>query len=128
MLWSAASIAALQWPVVTNDSWRHNITMIHVIATIEVAPGKRTELLDACWANVPNVIAEDGCVEYGPTVDLATDIAAQITQRDDVVTIVEKWRDLAALKTHLVAPHMLAYRAKVKDLVKRVTLQILKPA
>ena len=104
------------------------MAMIHVIATIDVVPGKRTELLDACWANVPNVLAEDGCVEYGPTVDAATDIAAQIPQREDVVTIVEKWRDLAALKAHLVAPHMVAYRTKVKDLVKRVTLQILKPA
>ncbi len=101
--------------------------MIHVIATVEVVPGKRAEFLAAFQANVPKVLAEDGCIEYGPTVDLPTDIGVQIPPRDNVVTVMEKWRDLAALKTHLTAPHMVEYRGKVKDLVTSVTLQILKP-
>lgn len=115
-------------PVVVRLGWRHNADMIHVIATVEVVPGQRGEFLAAFRANVPNVLAEDGCLEYGPAVDLATDIGAQIPPRDHVVTIVEKWRDLAALKAHLSAPHMMTYRAKVKDLVTGVTLQILDPA
>jgi quinol monooxygenase YgiN len=102
--------------------------MIHVIATVDVVPGRRSEFLTAFRANVPNVLAEDGCIEYGPAVDLATPIAVQIPLREHVVTIVEKWRDLAALQAHLTAPHMIAYRSKVKDLVAKVTLQVLEPA
>ena len=102
--------------------------MIHVIATVDVVPGRRSEFLQACRANVPNVLAEDGCVEYGPAVDLATPIAAQIPFREHVVTIVEKWRDLPALQAHLSAPHMVAYRNSVKHLVTKVTLQVLDPA
>jgi quinol monooxygenase YgiN len=103
-------------------------SMIHVLATIDIVPGQRATFLAAFRANVPNVLAEDGCVEYGPAVDLATDIGAQIPLRENVVTVVEKWRDLAALRAHLTAPHMLTYRAQVKDLVKHVALQILEPA
>ena len=90
--------------------------MIYVIATIEIAAGKRAEFVKLFLANVPNVLAEDGCIEYAPTVDLATEIKAQPAVRANVVTVVEKWESLAALHAHLVAPHMLTYREGVKDL------------
>jgi quinol monooxygenase YgiN len=102
--------------------------MIHVIATVELIPGKRPDFLAAFRENVPNVHREDGCLEYGPAVDVATGIGAQIPIRENVVTVVEKWRDLQALQAHLSAPHMLAYREKVKNLVSKVSLQILEPA
>jgi quinol monooxygenase YgiN len=102
--------------------------MIHVIATVELAVGKRDDFLQEFRRVTPQVRAEEGCLEYGPTVDLATDLAAQLPPRPDVVTVVEKWRDLPALQAHLVAPHMAAYRERVKELVKRVTLQVLRPA
>lgn len=99
--------------------------MLSVIAEIEVADGKRDEFLDEFRKVVPLVLAEDGCVEYGPTVDAVTDIAAQIPRRDNVVTIVEKWESVDALKAHLVAPHMTEYRGRVKDLVAGSVLRIL---
>ena len=102
--------------------------MIYVIATIEVASGKRDEFVQAFLANVPSVLAEQGCVEYTPTVDLATEIKAQPDARADVVTVVEKWDSLDALNAHLVAPHMVRYREEVKDLVKIVSIQVLEPA
>jgi len=101
--------------------------MIFVIATVEVKPGKRDAFLAEFRKNVPNVLAEKGCIEYGPTVDAKTDIKAQIPRRDNVVTIVEKWESLQALQAHLGAPHMAAYRERVKDYVVGVTLQILEP-
>lgn len=101
--------------------------MIFVIATVEVKPGKREAFLAEFRKNVPNVHAEKGCIEYGPTVDAKTDIKAQIPLREDVVTIVEKWESLQALQAHLVAPHMAAYRERVKDYVVGTTLQILEP-
>jgi len=102
--------------------------MIHVIATIELVGGQRDSFLNIFRALVPKVRGEAGCLEYGPTVDVATGIAAQGPLRANVVTVVEKWTDLAALKAHLVAPHMEDYRPKVKHLVRSVTLQVLEPA
>ena len=42
---------------------------VHVIAVITAKPGRRAELLEAFQANVPNVHAEEGCIEYVATID-----------------------------------------------------------
>jgi quinol monooxygenase YgiN len=102
--------------------------MIHVLATIELAPGRRSEFLREFHAIMPSVKSETGCLEYGPAVDTATQIAAQGPARPDVVVVVEKWASLPALEKHLAATHMLKYREKVKHLVQSVHLQILEPA
>jgi quinol monooxygenase YgiN len=102
--------------------------MIYVIATVEVAAGKREPFLTVFRANVPNVVAEAGCIEYVPAIDVASGIGAQAAVRDEVVVVVEKWESLEALHAHLSAPHMLEYREKVKDLVVSVNLQVLEPA
>jgi quinol monooxygenase YgiN len=101
--------------------------MIFVIATIEVKPGKREAFLAEFHKNMPNVRAEHGCIEYGPTVDLKTDIKAQVPLRENAVTVVEKWESLPALHAHLAAPHMATYRERVKDYVAGVALQVLEP-
>ncbi len=101
--------------------------MIHVIATVELAAGKREAFLAEFRKVVPLVRAENGCVEYGPTLDVATGIPAQGAPRENVVTIVERWESLEALRAHLQAPHMTDYRARVKDFVQRVQLQVLEP-
>ena len=101
--------------------------MIHVIATIEVAPGKRPEFLEQFAWLAPQVRAEAGCIEYGGAVDVPTTIPVQVPPRPDVVTVVEKWESLAALQEHLAAPHMAEYRQRVSELVSRVTLQVLDP-
>lgn len=102
--------------------------MIHVIATIELNPGKRAAFLQEFHKLMPLVHAEDGCFEYGPTIDVQTSIPAQGAARENVVTVVEKWADVAALEAHLNAPHMVDYRAKVRDYVLSVKLHILQPA
>lgn len=102
--------------------------MIHVIATIELQPGTRQEFLRHVQAILPAVRAEEGCLEYGPAVDLPTDLANQSPPRDDVVAMIEKWEDLPALRAHLAAPHMAEYRQKVRSMVVRTQLQILQPA
>src|SRR5262245_20454422 len=101
--------------------------MIHVFATIELVPGRRVAFLAEFRRIVPLVRAEAGCLEYGPAVDLATDIAAQVPPRDDVVMVVEKWESLDALKAHLTAPHMTEYRGRVKDMVVSAKLLNLQP-
>jgi quinol monooxygenase YgiN len=139
-------------PIVLGVIWEHNMTMmpamtanpaatagappapqvrkfpmIYVIATIEVVGGRHDDFLAEFRKIVPHVREENGCIEYGPTVDVKTNIKAQGGARENVVTIVEKWESLAALEAHLVAPHMVEYRPKVKEMVKRVSLQILEP-
>lgn len=102
--------------------------MLHVIATITVAAGRRADFLAEFHRVMPAVLAEDGCIAYGPAVDVATGFPVQPPLRPEVVVVIEQWRDLDALKAHLAAPHMGAYREKVKDLVKGVQLQVLQPA
>jgi quinol monooxygenase YgiN len=102
--------------------------MIHVIATITIAPGRRAAFLAEFHRIVPAVLAEDGCLAYGPAVDIASGIPIQPALRADTVVIIEDWRDLPALRAHLQAPHMAAYRERVQGLVQGVQLQVLEPA
>jgi len=101
--------------------------MIHVIATIEIAPGKRDEYLELFAELVPKVRAEQGCLAYGPVVDVDSGISVQMPLRDNVVTAVEQWSDLDALLAHISAPHMEEYKENVKDLVVGLDLQVLQP-
>ncbi len=102
--------------------------MIHVIATIKVKPGTREKFLSIQSGIVPQVRAEKGCVSYVPAVDIESGIPVQVDLRPDVVTVIEAWESLPDLLAHLKAPHMLAYREKVKDIVKNISLHVLSPA
>jgi len=102
--------------------------MIHVIATVDLAPGTREKFLSEFRKLIPDVHAEAGCIEYGPAVDAESHIPIQFRIGADKVVVIEKWETVAALKAHGVAPHMQAYRAKVKDFVKGMELRVLSPA
>ncbi|NKB69860.1 MAG: antibiotic biosynthesis monooxygenase [Candidatus Latescibacteria bacterium] len=101
--------------------------MISVLAFITVKAGKRAEFIEAFKANVPNVLAEDGCIEYAPTVDVKPALPRQEVD-DNSVTIIEKWDSGEALQAHLQAPHMLAFREKAVDLVEGTTIKVLQEA
>ena len=101
--------------------------MIYVIAAIELQPGVRAQFLSELATTAREVRQEAGCLEYTATVDVASGAARQMALRADVVTIVEKWVDLAALNAHLAAPHMVAFRQRVAALVRASTLQVLTP-
>lgn len=101
--------------------------MIHVIATIRLRPGRLEDFLDKFRELVPLVLSEAGCIEYGPTIDLATSIGGQPPIRRDAVTVVEKWESVKSLEDHLAAPHMAAYRDAVKELVEGVEIVVLQP-
>lgn len=102
--------------------------MIHVLATIQIHHGRRRDFLAELGQIVPLVQAEEGCLEYGPAIEFESRIPVQAAPRPDVVTIIEKWRDIDALTAHLSQPHMVEYRLKVRDLVDWVDLRILEPA
>jgi quinol monooxygenase YgiN len=102
--------------------------MVHVIAVITAKPGQRAAILEAFHANVPSVLAEKGCIEYGPAVDAEPAPAFQTRLGADTFMVVEKWESMDALKAHAAAPHMAAYGAKVKDLIASRIIHILSPA
>ena len=102
--------------------------MIRVIATIELAQGRRDDFLAVLRQLVPNVLAEEGCLEYGPWVDLPSNIPAQPETRNNVVMVVEKWEGIEALEAHLMAPHMLEFRQTTEPMRVGVALQILEAA
>jgi quinol monooxygenase YgiN len=97
------------------------------LASIRVAPGHRDEFIEIFKANVPNVLNENGCIEYIPTIDTPTGFESQ-DLNENMVTIVEKWESLDHLKAHLSAPHMKTYQENVKDIVVKVGLKVLENA
>jgi quinol monooxygenase YgiN len=102
--------------------------MIHVIAIITAKPGQREEILKHFRANVPAVLAEKGCIEYGPAVDADPAPQMQTKVGADTFVVVEKWESMDALKSHAAAPHMAAYAAMVKDMLGGRVIHILSPA
>jgi quinol monooxygenase YgiN len=102
--------------------------MIHVIAIITARPGQRERILEAFRANLPAVRAEDGCIEYGPTIDAEGVGGFQAKLGPDTFVVIEKWRDADALKAHAAAPHMASYAARVKDLIASRVIHVLEPA
>jgi quinol monooxygenase YgiN len=102
--------------------------MIHVIAVITAKPGKREEILRHFRANVPNVHAEDGCIEYGAAIDADNALPFQTRYGAETFVVVEKWESMEALKAHAAAPHMAAYGAKSKELIASRVVHILSPA
>jgi quinol monooxygenase YgiN len=101
--------------------------MINVIASIRVKSGRLSEFLEIFKSNIPSVRDERGCIEYFPAVDIDADLPPQSLD-ENVVTIIEKWESPEALHDHLNAPHMLAYKEKVKGIVENVSLKVLREA
>ncbi len=93
--------------------------MIHVIATVELKPGCRAAYLKVLLSNVDAVKAEKGCLEYTPAIDVETDIPIHETYDDNVVTILESWKDITALKNHLKSLICLPIEKKQKTFSKR---------
>ncbi|MBN2808618.1 MAG: antibiotic biosynthesis monooxygenase [Deltaproteobacteria bacterium] len=98
--------------------------MLHVIASIQVKEGKMSQFMEIFKANIPNVLQENGCIEYVPTIDLPSGLPPQ-ELNPNIATIIEKWHSLDDLKAHLSAPHMLDYKEKVKDIVEDMSVKVL---
>jgi quinol monooxygenase YgiN len=102
--------------------------MIHVVAVITAKPGERAAILDAFRANVPAVLAEDGCIEYSAVIDTANGPAFQTPAGPDTFMVIEKWASLEALQAHATAPHMAAYAAKARPHIANRVVHVLSPA
>jgi quinol monooxygenase YgiN len=102
--------------------------MIHVVAVLTTKPGLRAEVLRHFKANVPNVHAEKGCIEYGAAVDDAAAPPWAAKHGPDAIVVIEKWESVDALKAHAAAPHMKAFAEKVKDMLAARAVYVLSPA
>ncbi len=103
--------------------------MIHVIAIITAKPGQRDAVLAAFNANVPAVLVEKGCIEYGAATDLEPGLGnMQVKFGADSFVVIEKWESPDALRAHAASPHMAAYGAKTKDMLAGRVIHVLNPA
>lgn len=103
------------------------MSVVHVIAVITTKPGQRAEVLELFNANVPAVLAEDGCIAYEATVDTENAGPFQTEFGSDTFVVVEKWESLAALGAHAASDHMKAYGARTKDMLADRKIHILSP-
>src|SRR5271167_1459927 len=101
--------------------------MIHVLAMITAKPGMREAILREFRANMPNVHAEKGCIEYGPAIDAEGMGGFQTKFGDDTFVVIEKWESPEALNAHAAAPHMAAYAAKTRDMIASRVIHVLQP-
>jgi quinol monooxygenase YgiN len=98
--------------------------VINVIASIQIKKGQVSEFIEIFKSNIPKVLEEKGCIEYVPTVDVATGLPPQ-EMNAEVVTIIEKWASVADLMAHLSTPHMQVYREKTKKIVEKMSVKVL---
>lgn len=101
--------------------------MIHVIARITAKPGQRDNILEAFARNRPNVLAEDGCIEYVAVIDAENGGKVQSPIGSDTFIVVEKWASIEALEAHAAAAHMLAYGAETKEFLDERVIHVLSP-
>ena len=95
---------------------------------ITAKPGQREAVLEVFRANVPAVRAEEGCIEYGATVDVDVLGRFQTMLGPDSFVVIEKWASADALKAHGASPHMAAYAAKTKELLAARAIHVLSAA
>ncbi len=101
--------------------------MIHVHALLEIAPGRVDEYLPIHQALIPQILREEGCVEYLLAVDTSTSVDMQQLAGPEVVSVIEKWQSASAFESHLNAPHVVAFRQRVEGLLLNATAYILEP-
>jgi len=81
--------------------------MLIVLAKAQVGEGALESALAAITDMVAASNAEEGCIAYAFTQDVL---------QPNILHIVEKWKDEAALAAHFATPHMAAFGAAIAGL------------
>ena len=105
------------------------MSLVHVVAVITTKAGQRAAVLDLFNANVPAVLAEDGCIAYEATIDTENAGPMQAAFGEDTFVVIEKWESMEALGAHARAraDHMKVYAASTKDMLADRAIHILSP-
>ncbi len=97
--------------------------MIYVIARSILKPGKREAFIRLYRDNLPNVIAEAGCISYKLCGEADIGKGAD----ENTLTFVECWESPEHLKAHLASPHMQKFMAAARDLRDSSCLSVVTP-
>ncbi len=96
--------------------------MIHVVAILTTLPGQREAVLKEFRSIVPTVHAEEGCIQYEPTIDVP---GSNDQFGPDTFVVIEKWSSAETLAAHAAAPHMADYGAKVGPMMASRAVHVL---
>ena len=101
--------------------------MLYLLAILTAKPGMRDALLAEVNAVVPASLAEKGCLEYCPTIDVEGWTGRQNKLGPDTLVLVEKYESVEALNEHIASPHIRSYQVKSKDLIESRVIYMLTP-
>jgi quinol monooxygenase YgiN len=79
-----------------------------VVATLVAKEGRRDDVVAAMTPAAEATHAEEGCLSYALHRD---------TDAPDAVVVVERWTSPETLAAHRAAPHMVALRTALGDLL-----------
>ena len=82
----------------------------YIVAIVHPKAGKEEAVKTEILKNIPDVRKEKGCLRYDLHV---------LKDGGGSFMFYEIWEDKAAFEAHRIAPHMMAYREKVKDLLEK---------
>ncbi|MEX0956858.1 MAG: putative quinol monooxygenase [Rhizobiaceae bacterium] len=92
--------------------------MIYVVATLNIKPGAKEQLLEPARACIAETRKEKGCISY--------DLLESLTEPETMV-FVERWETRDDLTAHSKQPHLAVWRdASNPHLVSR-TIEIVHP-
>ena len=84
--------------------------MIMVTAKMTAKPGERNNIILKAKDLIESSRSESGCISY----NLYTS-----TEDDDVLMMLEQWKDQDVLDSHLKTEHFKAFGAAVEDILAR---------
>ena len=91
---------------------------IRVVAKFHVKPEKIQEFVGLCKKLVDETVNEEGCIEYGLYQEL---------QNQEILTMLEEWRDESSLDEHMKSNHFVEILPLVsKCLVKETEVSVYK--
>ena len=82
----------------------------YIVAMIYPKAGKEEAVRTEILKNIPDVRKEKGCLRYDLHV---------LKDGEGRFMFYEIWEDKVAFEAHRTAPHMTAYRERVKDLLEK---------
>nr|WP_310522550.1 putative quinol monooxygenase [Polymorphobacter sp.] len=89
--------------------------MIIVIARLEFEPDRLVAIEPALDAMMRATWEESGCLSYSMAIE---------NRAEGICTIVERWEDEAALKSHFTAPHMAAFQTAIIGAVRSMDAKL----
>ena len=89
--------------------------MIIVIARAEFEPDRMAALEPALDAMMQATWEESGCLSYSMAIE---------NRSEGICTIVERWADEAALKSHFTTPHMAVFQEAIAGAVRSIDAKL----